>query len=103
MNKRGISAVVATVLIVLIVVAGAAFVWMGVAPVVDEIEEVDEEAMEMASSVGRAVRNLFKNLPLEAMNQINADTIGEQLNELGYGIYELFLFCFYIINVYYLY
>jgi len=62
----------------------------GIYELFDEIEEVDEEAMEMASSVGRAVRNLFKNLPLEAMNQINADTIGEQLNELGYGIYELF-------------
>ena len=34
MNKRGISAVVATVLIVLMTVAGVAIVWVGVLPII---------------------------------------------------------------------
>jgi hypothetical protein len=62
----------------------------GIYELFDEIEEVDEDAMAMASDVGRAVSSLFRNLPLEAMSQINAETIGDQLNELGYGIAELF-------------
>ncbi len=62
----------------------------GIYELFDEIEEVDEEAMDMASSVGRAVSRLFNNLPLDAMSKINPETIGDQLNELGYGIYELF-------------
>ncbi|MBT3260523.1 MAG: hypothetical protein HN366_29435, partial [Deltaproteobacteria bacterium] len=55
--KKGIGSVVATVLIVLIIVAGAAFVWLGVLPVVDEIGDVgvvvgDVGVVEIVTSGG---------------------------------------------------
>ena len=36
MNKRGISAIVATVLVILITVAGVAIIWVGVLPMISE-------------------------------------------------------------------
>jgi len=51
MSKRGISAVVATVLIILITVAGVAIIWVGVLPILRE-SLVFEELEGRVSVVG---------------------------------------------------
>jgi FlaG/FlaF family flagellin (archaellin) len=42
MNKRGISVVVATVLIILITIAGVSVIWVGVLPMISESFEFSE-------------------------------------------------------------
>jgi flagellin-like protein len=43
MDKKGISAIVATVLVILITVAGVAIIWVGVLPMISESFEFSED------------------------------------------------------------
>jgi hypothetical protein len=61
----------------------------GIEDFFDEVEHVDEASMEIIPAVARAMSRLFRDMPLDVIATIDAENIGEQLEELGWGIHEM--------------
>ena len=82
MNKRGISAIVATVLIILIVVGGVAIIWAAIIPMIrDNISFNDADGrVEIVTSAGYTVYDESKNVATVQVKRVGeADISGVRI------------------------